>query len=143
MNARLLILLVAGALFGAGLAVSGMTDPARVMAFLDITGKWDPSLMFVMGGAIPAFGLGLIVFRRRTGGLGWFGARLPAYEREPIDRRLVLGSAIFGIGWGVGGICPGPGIANLAALHPEALTFVPAMAVGMLIARVGFGADEN
>ncbi|MEY4939450.1 MAG: hypothetical protein RIQ93_1185 [Verrucomicrobiota bacterium] len=143
MNARLFVLLIAGALFGAGLAVSGMTDPARVTSFLDVTGKWDPSLMFVMGGAIPAFGLGLIIFRRRTGGLGWFGARLPASEPDPIDRRLVLGSAIFGIGWGWSGICPGPGIANLAAFHPEALAFVPAMAAGMLIARVGFGADES
>lgn len=143
MNARLFVLLLAGALFGAGLAISGMTDPARVTGFLDVTGKWDPSLMLVMGGAIPVFGLGLLLFRRSTGGLGWFGARLPACEREPIDRRLVLGAAIFGIGWGVGGICPGPGIANLAALHPEALAFVPAMALGMLIARMGFGADEN
>lgn len=140
---RNVVLFGAGALFGLGLAISGMTDPQRVLAFLDVTGNWDPSLAFVMIGAIPTFGLGLLLQRRRTGGKGWFGAELPARPCEPIDRRLVIGALVFGIGWGIGGFCPGPAIANLAALRIEALVFVPAMAAGMIIARLAFGADSE
>ena len=143
MNPRFLTLFVAGALFGAGLALSGMNDPTRVVGFLDVTGTWDPSLVFVMGGAVTTFGLGLIVWRKRTGGRGWFGTMLPGRDHEPVDRRLVVGALIFGIGWGFGGFCPGPGFANLAALRTEALVFVPAMAVGMLLARAGFAADRT
>ena len=143
MTKRNLIVFAAGSLFGVGLAVSGMTDPARVIGFLDITGAWDPSLAFVMGGAVTTFGLGLILWRKCTGGRGWFGVALPKRDCTAVDRRLVGGAAIFGVGWGLVGFCPGPAFVNLAALRPEALVFVPAMAVGMLLARVGFGADDS
>lgn len=140
---RILACFVAGLLFGLGLAVSGMTDPARVIGFLDVTGNWDPALAFVMGGAVLTFGLGMWLWRRRTAGRGWFGAALPVADRGPVDRRLVLGALIFGTGWGLGGFCPGPALANLAAWRAEALVFVPAMAVGMLLARFGAGADRE
>jgi uncharacterized protein len=141
MNRRLLILFGAGALFGFGLALSGMTDPGRVIGFLDVTGAWDPALLFVMAGAITTFGLGLVLWRKRYGAVGWFGVKLPSRDTDPIDRRLVIGSFIFGIGWGLSGFCPGPALANLAGLRPAALVFVPAMAVGMLLARALFKAD--
>lgn len=126
--------LVAGGLFGVGLAISGMTDPARVIGFLDVTGKWDPTLVFVMGGAVAVYGSGMVVLRRVKGG----SLLLPAGDSLPIDRRLVIGAAIFGIGWGLGGFCPGPALSNLGALRIEALVFVPAMAIGMIIAQKYF-----
>ncbi len=143
MNARMPILFAAGGLFGVGLAVSGMCDPARVIHFLDVTGMWDPALIFVMAGAVATFGLGVAAWRWHAGGRGWFGTAVPSRNTEPVDRRLVLGSLIFGIGWGLGGLCPGPALANLAAFRLDALVFVPAMAVGMLLARAGFGADQD
>jgi uncharacterized membrane protein YedE/YeeE len=143
MNRRDLVIFAAGVLFGLGLAVSGMTDPARVIGFLDVSGAWDPSLMFVMGGAVGILGLGLLVWRRLGGGKGWFGTTLPVRDNEPVDRRLVIGALIFGMGWGLGGYCPGPGIAGLAALRMESLVFVPAMAAGMWLARVVAGADAE
>ena len=140
-RAQLAVVLAAGALFGVGLAISGMTDPARVRGFLDVAGAWDATLMFVMIGALLTYGLGMFVLRRQRNGAGWFGKKLPRVEDEPINARLIIGSALFGVGWAMGGFCPGPALANLAALRPEALVFVPAMAVGMLIARFAFGAD--
>jgi uncharacterized membrane protein YedE/YeeE len=136
-------LLFAGALFGAGLGLSGMTDPSRVIGFLDVTGNWDPSLALVMSGAIVSFGLGLVLWRRQSGGQGWFGHVLPKADSSPLDRPLVLGSIVFGIGWGLSGFCPGPAIVNFGALRTEALAFVPAMGVGMILARVVFGADRD
>lgn len=128
---------MAGSLFGVGLAVSGMTDPARVIAFLDVFGAWDPAaLLFVMAGAVGVYGLGMLVLRR------FAGLKLPPAESSPIDRRLVIGAAIFGVGWGLGGFCPGPALANLGALRIEALLFVPAMAIGMVLAQRFFGADR-
>jgi uncharacterized membrane protein YedE/YeeE len=133
---KLVLILMAGSLFGAGLAVSGMTDPGRVIGFLDIFGAWDPALLFVMAGAVSVYGLGMLVLRR-------FGNRsLPSAVSSPIDRRLVIGAAIFGLGWGLGGFCPGPSLANLGALRTEALLFVPAMAIGMLAAQHFFRADR-
>lgn len=143
MSARLALVLFAGGLFGFGLALSGMTDPGRVIGFLDVSGDWDPSLALVMAGAVGTYGLGMAVARKAREGNGWFGTRLPCGSRAPIDRRLVSGALIFGIGWGLGGFCPGPAIANLAALRPEALVFVPAMAAGMWLARAKFGADRD
>lgn len=143
MNARLPLIFIAGAIFGIGLALSGMTDPGRVIGFLDITGHWDPALVFVMAGAVGTYGLGMAVWRRAADGAGWFGTRLPCGSRDPIDRRLIVGALIFGIGWGLSGFCPGPAIANLAALRAEALIFVPAMALGMWLARAKFGADQD
>ena len=137
--AKLFGILIAGGLFGAGLAISGMTDPARVIGFLDVFGKWDPALAFVMAGAGGTYGLGTFALRR----LGGANAKLPTTKSEPIDRRLVIGAAIFGVGWGLSGFCPGPALANLGALRIEALVFVPAMAIGMVAAQRIFGADSE
>ena len=141
MNGRGLLIFFAGLLFGVGLAVSGMTDPARVVGFLDVTGNWDSSLIAVMGGAVGTLSLSLLAWRKWKGSEGWFGATLPARDDDPIDRRLVAGAAIFGAGWGLSGFCPGPGIAGLAALRVDAAILVGAMAVGMLLARVLARAD--
>ncbi|ATC65585.1 hypothetical protein CMV30_17425 [Nibricoccus aquaticus] len=143
MSRQLFCVLGAGILFGAGLAISGMADPARVIGFLDVAGSWDYSLAFVMGGAVGTFGLGLLVWRRLSGGRGWFGTTLPVNDPSPVDRPLVVGAVIFGIGWGLGGFCPGPAIANLGALRIEALVFVPMMALGMLLARRLAGVDRD
>ena len=133
---KLVLFLAAGGLFGTGLAVSGMTDPARVIGFLDVFGAWDPALLFVMAGAVGVYGLGMVILRR------FDGLKLPSAGSSPIDYRLVIGSAIFGVGSGLGGFCPGPALANLGALRIEALLFVPAMATGMLLAQRFFGADR-
>lgn len=120
-----------GALFAAGLGISGMTLPQKVIGFLDITGSWDPSLAFVMIGAI---GLNLILFRfilRRVGPV--FGNVFQLPTRKDIDPRLVAGAALFGAGWGLGGYCPGPGLVSLASGALPALVFVVAMTAGMLI----------
>lgn len=135
---KLFLTLMAGAFFGVGLAISGMTDPARVIGFLDLFGKWDPTLLWVMGGAVAVYGLGTLILRSRTSE----SLKLPARNSLPIDRRLVIGAAIFGVGWGLGGFCPGPALANLGAFRTEALIFVPAMIVGMLIAQSFFAADR-
>jgi uncharacterized protein len=140
---QIVVVLVAGVLFGFGLALSGMTDPARVVGFLDIAGAWDYSLAFVMGGAVGTLGLSLLAWRRWVGNAGWFGTTLPSRDSDRVDRRLIAGAAIFGIGWGLGGFCPGPAIANLAALHVDAAVVVVAMAAGMWLARVTAGADRE
>ena len=137
--ARLFGILIAGAFFGAGLAISGMTDPARVIGFLDVFGKWDPALVFVMAGAVATYGVGMFALRR----LGGASGKLPTTRSEPIDRRLMIGAAIFGVGWGLSGFCPGPALSNLGALRIEALIFVPAMAIGMVAAQQFFGADSD
>lgn len=142
-RSQLAIIFAAGLLFGIGLAISGMTDPARVRGFLDVTGAWDPTLLFVMAGALTTYGLGMLIWRRRRNGAGWFGTTLPRAEDEGITAGLIIGSAVFGVGWALGGFCPGPALANLGGLRPEALVFLPAMAIGMLIAHYGFGADRN
>jgi uncharacterized protein len=119
-----------GLLFGWGLLISGMTDPGKVQGFLDLFGAWDPSLALVMGGAI---GVGVFAFalakRRSTSYLG--GAMHMPTSRN-IDKRLVVGSLIFGAGWGLAGFCPGPGIVAMAAGEFKAAVFVAAMLVGML-----------
>jgi len=135
---KLVLFFMAGGLFGMGLAISVMTDPGRVIGFLDLFGAWDPALLFVMAGAVGVYGLGMLILRS-------FQSRnldLPSAASSPIDRRLVIGSAIFGLGWGLGGFCPGPAFANLGALQVEALLFVPTMAIGMLLAQRFFRADR-
>lgn len=127
----------AGLLFGLGLGLSGMTLPAKVTAFLDITGAWDPSLAFVMVGAI---GVHFVLFRvvtKRVGPL--FGGLFQIPRRSDIDLPLVLGAALFGIGWGLGGYCPGPGLASLATLGWPALLFVAAMTAGMKLQSMTAG----
>jgi uncharacterized membrane protein YedE/YeeE len=148
--AKLIFIFMAGGLFGAGLAISGMTDPARVIGFLDVFGKWDPALLVVMAGATGTYGLGMLSLRQIQDGkltaspTKNFGCslKLPSAGSSTIDRRLVIGAAIFGLGWGLGGFCPGPSLANLGALRVEALVFVPAMTIGMLWVQQFFGADR-
>ncbi len=139
---RLIFTFIAGILFGLGLAVSGMTDPTRVIAFLDIAGNWDPSLMFVMGGALGTYALCMKLTRKIRCGKGMCDTELPCGDSDPISRRLLIGSALFGIGWALAGFCPGPALANLAALRMEALIFVPLMLLGMSIAHYCFGSDQ-
>ena len=120
----------AGLVFGFGLLLSGMTDPGKVIGFLDVAGAWDPSLAFVMGGALlVAFFAYRLAGRRGTTFLG-DALRLP--QRRDIDLRLVAGSVVFGIGWGLAGFCPGPAVVSLGAGHAEAAVFVAAMLAGML-----------
>ncbi|HEY4371838.1 MAG TPA: DUF6691 family protein [Burkholderiales bacterium] len=124
-----LLSFAAGLLFGIGLIVSGMSNPAKVLGFLDLTGRWDPSLMLVMGGAIA---VGFIAFRaagRRT--RSWLGGAMHLPTARQLDQPLVFGSLAFGIGWGLAGICPGPALVVLSAGEARALVFVAAMAAGM------------
>lgn len=123
---------LAGALFGAGLLISGMAIPARVVGFLDVTGHWDPTLMFVMGGAIPVYAIAFRIWDKQHGD-AWFGQRLALNTKARIDRRLLFGAAIFGVGWGLGGYCPGPGVVALGAATQTGLVFVGAMLVGMFV----------
>lgn len=142
MIARLGVL-VAGAMFGVGLTVSGMTDPAKILGFLDVAGDWDPSLAFVMLGALAAYGsLRLLVLRRREPLRGGSFTHCPSFGEERIDRRLLTGAAIFGIGWGLAGLCPGPALTNLGAGRPMVFAFVLAMAAGMLVAQLLLGVDD-
>jgi hypothetical protein len=128
--AQNLVALGAGLLFGLGLAISQMIDPQRVIGFLDLAGQWDPTLAFVMGGAVMTT---LIAFRfvlKRPGPL--LGGKFWVPTRNDIDRPLVLGAALFGIGWGLGGYCPGPAIASLGLGSANPILFVVAMIAGSL-----------
>lgn len=120
--------LVAGVLFGVGLCVAGMTWPAKVLGFLDIAGSWDPSLAFVMAGAVATYALAYILLSR-NGGAG------VAPPGQRIDVPLLAGAAIFGVGWGLSGWCPGPVLVSLANLLPQTFVFVGAVIVGMVLAR--------
>jgi uncharacterized membrane protein YedE/YeeE len=121
--------LLAGLVFGLGLIVSGMANPAKVLGFLDLAGAWDPSLAFVMAGAVAVAAVAFAVAKRRT--LSWLGAAMKLPTSRDIDRRLVLGSAVFGVGWGIAGFCPGPGLVALGMGEVKALVFVVAMLAGM------------
>lgn len=121
--------LLAGAVFGIGLIVSGMADPAKVLAFLDLAGDWDPSLAFVMGGAILVGVVSFTFARKRTVSLLGLQMRMPTATQ--VDRRLVGGGLLFGIGWGIAGFCPGPALVALGMGEQKALIFVAAMLVGM------------
>jgi len=135
---RSLAAFFAGLTFGVGLIVSGMISPSKVIGFLDLAGHWDPSLGFVMGGALAVSAVGFAWAQRRgRAALGDEALALPA--RTPIDRRLLGGAALFGIGWGIGGFCPGPGLVGLATLAPDAIVFVAAMLAGMVLANRWFG----
>ncbi|HEV2543114.1 MAG TPA: DUF6691 family protein [Methylobacterium sp.] len=122
-----------GLLFGLGLIVSGMANPAKVLAFLDVTGRWDPSLAFVMAGAVAVSAVGYRVAQRR--GRPGLATRLDLPTRRNIDPRLIAGAAVFGLGWGLVGLCPGPALTLLTVLPAQAATFVAAMIVGMLLFR--------
>lgn len=125
---------IVGLIFGLGLILSGMTDPSKVIGFLDLAGNWDPSLAFVMGGAVL---VGLIAFpfaEKRT--KAWLGDVMRLPTASNIDRRLVLGSMTFGAGWGLAGYCPGPALASIAQGGEKPLIFVAAMLVGMAVFEI-------
>jgi uncharacterized membrane protein YedE/YeeE len=121
----------AGLVFGIGLLLSGMTDPGKVLGFLDFTGAWDPSLALVMGGAVLVGLFGFAVAKRRAAAL--LGGALHLPTARGIDARLVAGSLVFGVGWGLVGFCPGPALVSLGAGQGKAGLFVAAMLVGMLL----------
>ncbi len=123
-----------GLLFGIGLVISGMGDPAKVLNFLDLFGTWDPSLAFVMGGAVIVAFFGYRVVLKRPAPIADDRFHLPT--RKDIDCRIIVGPAIFGVGWGLGGFCPGPALTALGLSATGTLAFVPAMILGMWAARL-------
>ena len=125
--------LLSGSIFGFGLTLSSMTNPAKVIGFLDITGNWDPSLMFVMIGAIVISAPIFYLLRNKTKPL--FGLNFEIPIIKTLDKQLILGASLFGIGWGMVGFCPGPAIASLALLKPFSIIFVIAMAGGFFISK--------
>ena len=122
-----------GAVFGLGLLISGMLDPAKVLGFLDVAGAWNPQLAFVMGAAVAVATPAFLIARRR-------GRTLP--NRLGLDWRLIAGAAIFGLGWGLSGICPGPAVVLLAFAGPPAWIFAGAMVIGLLVARATLSRPE-
>lgn len=134
---RLTVALSAGLLFGLGLAISGMMDPARVLGFLDVAGQWDPSLAFVLGGAVGVSAIGYVA-------ASWMGRpvlvpRFDIPKTRTVDARLVGGATLFGIGWGLVGLCPGPALAALTLGLPSIGVFVVAMLAGMVLFRLMAG----
>jgi uncharacterized membrane protein YedE/YeeE len=127
----LIFSLLAGLLFGIGLIFSGMTNPEKVIGFLDVTGKWDPSLLFVMLGAISISFFAFRLASKKSTSI--FGQPMNIPTKKEIDLRLIVGSIIFGIGWGLAGYCPGPGITAIATSNLKPITFVIAMLFGMLV----------
>ena len=122
---------VAGLLFGLGLLLSGMSDPGKVLGFLDLLGSWDPSLALVMAGAILVGMLAFTVAKKRT--INFLGGALHLPTANQIDRRLVIGALLFGAGWGLAGFCPGPSLVSMFSGQPKAAVFVLAMVIGMLL----------
>ena len=133
-KAKLAMSLLCGLLFGFGLALAGMTDPLKVLGFLDITGEWDASLMLVLGGAVSMTALCFTKILKRSCPV--FDEQFHMPKKTRIDKPLIMGSGIFGIGWGISGYCPGPGIALLAAHNQETWIFLPAMLSGWLLYRL-------
>jgi hypothetical protein len=132
--AKNLIGLLSGIIFGFGLALAGMTQPQKVLNFLDVTGLWDPSLLFVLGGAVSVTVITFrFVLRRKT---PVFNSRYYFSEKTAIDRPLVLGAILFGMGWGIGGYCPGPAVTLLAAPSWELWAFLPAMILGIFLQKL-------
>jgi hypothetical protein len=130
--ARIAVAILSGAIFGFGLSLSGMVDPARVIGFLDIaSGHWDPSLMFVLGGAVCVAFVAVAIQRRLSRPV--LDTQFHLSERTDIDARLIVGSVLFGIGWGLAGFCPGPALSALTTGLMSVLLFVAAMTVGMLL----------
>ena len=128
---RIVTSLLAGLVFGIGLIISGMTNPAKVLGFLDLAGLWDPSLALVMGGAIAVGVLAFQIARKRSKSLLGDPMRLPSATQ--VDRRLLLGALAFGVGWGLAGYCPGPALASLASGGVKPAIFTVAMVAGMVI----------
>jgi uncharacterized membrane protein YedE/YeeE len=125
---------LAGLLFGLGLILSGMTDPGKVLGFLDLFGAWDPSLALVMGGAIAVGLCAFAITKKRTRNL--LGGAMFVPRNQHIDNRLIVGSLLFGAGWGLAGFCPGPALVSMASGQPKALIFVLAMLAGMAVYEV-------
>lgn len=134
---NVLLSFAAGLVFGLGLIVSGMSDPAKVLGFLDLAGDWDPSLALVMAGAIAVGALGFALARKRSRSLLGLEMRLPAVRH--LDRRLIAGSVLFGVGWGIAGFCPGPALVALGMGQPKAVVFVAALLVGMALFELAEG----
>lgn len=131
---RSLVALFSGTLFGAGLALSGMADPRRVQGFLDLLGEWDPTLAFVMAGALIPMAIAWPIQKRLEKPLADAHFDLPGTSR--LDTKLALGAILFGVGWGIAGLCPGPAVAGLAIAPASAVIFVIAMLAGMVLERV-------
>ena len=131
---RSITLLASGLLFGAGLAISGMLNPSKVAGFLDLFGVWDPSLAFVMGGGVVANFIGHRIVTRRAAPVFATSFSLPSASN--IDARLITGAGLFGVGWGIGGLCPGPAVASLLLVPGEVGLFVVMMLVGLAAGRV-------
>lgn len=132
------VALLSGLVFGVGLGIAGMTDPAKILAFLDLLGHWSPALMAVMGGAIAVHAVGYRFIRNRRAAPRW-GTAFHEPTATTIDARLLGGAALFGVGWGITGFCPGPGIVSLANVAKGAAApavFVAAMIAGMLLQRL-------
>lgn len=131
---RLVSSVIIGAIFGLGIAISGMANPAKVLNFFDVAGTWDPSLIFVMGGAVLTAGIGyLLLFRARQKPV--IGHQFHVPTNKTIDKRLIGGSAIFGIGWGIAGFCPGGAIPALGLGYQETIIFVASLIVGVALAK--------
>jgi uncharacterized protein len=124
---------ISAVIFGIGLAISGMIDPTKVQGFLDIAGRWNPSLAFVMGGALGVTAIGYAVLRKR--GVGFFNTPLQWSTRNTVDAKLIGGAALFGVGWGLAGYCPGPALGAIALGSADAVLFVVAMALAMAVTR--------
>ena len=125
--------IICGIIFSIGLGISGMTQPQKVIGFLDIFGEWNPSLAFVMGGAVLSY-LALQLWIQRNFSIPVLGGSFQIPTRKDLDRSLIIGALLFGSGWGLGGYCPGPAITSLGSGSLNALLFVVAMGVGMLLA---------
>lgn len=131
---RYFTVILCGLLFGAGLAISDMTNPARVLAFLDLAGAWDPSALFVFAGALPVSAAAYLIARRRTAPV--FDDRFHVPSITVIDRKLIAGAVLFGIGWGIAGFCPGPALTAVISGKPDVFLFLAAMLGGMALFRL-------
>lgn len=130
---KALVAFACGALFAAGLGISGMLEPAKVVGFLDFFGDWDPTLLGVMAGAIPVY---LLAWALRRGRPSAWGSEVPAKPNHAIDGRLVVGATLFGVGWALAGVCPGPAVTNLAAPTPFTLAVVGSIVAGVALSRL-------
>ena len=130
-----------GLLFGLGLILSGMTDPGKVLGFLDLGGAWDPSLAFVMGGAVAVGFFAFALARNRA--TAWLGETIRLPVESGVDRRLLIGALVFGVGWGLAGFCPGPAIVAAAAGHLQAALFTLSMVAGMALHELGVQPGSN
>ena len=128
-----LISLLSGIIFGLGLTISGMVNPQKVLGFLNLFGEWDPSLIFVMVGAIIIFAPMHFIFKRKSRPI--FAKEFQINNNRNIDKKLLIGSGLFGAGWGLAGLCPGPAISSISFLNPNSLIFVLSMFVGFFIAN--------